>query len=143
MGPLGYRYFAVVQDGAVDGGAEEPQHCLQDLQTHQHLSCVQVNILIRVNYRDRRVERQRRWPEVLFRRLATLHLSKVLRFLQNQIKFIHTICPRSLDPKLCDSELVCILYTVTHRILGHLCVQTYKQIFVLYVQEEVTLQKNY
>ena len=29
---------------------------------------------IRVNYRDRRVERQSHWPEALFRRLATLHL---------------------------------------------------------------------
>ena len=30
--------------------------------------------LIQVDYRDRRVERQRRWPEALFRRLATLNL---------------------------------------------------------------------
>ena len=34
------------------------------------------NILVDIHYRDRRVERQRRWPEALFRRLATLHLSE-------------------------------------------------------------------
>ena len=28
------------------------------------------------NYIDRRIERQRQWPEALFRRLATLHLSE-------------------------------------------------------------------
>ena len=36
-------------------------------------------------YRDRRVERQRRWPEALFRRLATLLLSN---FFTHKFKFV-------------------------------------------------------
>ena len=32
------------------------------------------------SYRDRRVERQRRWPEALYRRLATLPISEFFHF---------------------------------------------------------------
>ena len=35
------------------------------------------------HYRDRRVERQRRWPEELFRRLATLFFSDFIPFSSN------------------------------------------------------------
>ena len=89
-------------------------------------------------YRERRVERQSHWPEALFRRLATLHLFNsdplgmrnlrhlplggVLRFLQIQIKFIHTYRHLSvfcLPINSCPPQTIC-----------HLCVKTYQKTFV-------------
>ena len=39
-----------------------------------------VSMVLILDYRDRRVEWQRRWPEALFRRLATLPISEFFHF---------------------------------------------------------------
>ena len=36
--------------------------------------------MVYIQYRERRVERQRRWLEALFRRLATLRISEFFHF---------------------------------------------------------------
>ena len=51
-------------------------------------------------YRDRRGERQSRWPEALFRRQATLPLHNSVPpeiMITVYLYTISTVCPRSLD----------------------------------------------
>ena len=68
--------------------------------------CLKIQIYRSVNpiliffssdYRDRRVERQRRWPEALFRRLATLHLSPSISIVLIQVN----IKKKGSDPDPC------------------------------------------